>query len=314
MKSCILKSIVAFIVITISPILFILNSNIIYAQSDTVEFNKSSGKKGSIVVRTLVDVTLTSTAQLYDPAINKMLMSVNINQSGDFFFEGIAPGEYVINISYPGYMDHPVAVSIREGMNVIEEQFLTYYYLGSGSIGLPVNAPAEILQPSVEYSKRKTILGEYPEISGYRIFTVCELLGIESFQWIHGLPVVIIGNLVQTPEGSWLKQSCGNHLQSGAHTWPDAIFLNKNSSDSKRMTFILEDADKRFGKDFTQNNSNGDSVAVAVAGRLVAGDSLVYVKCGEEKTCGFGYGPIVAPIQINYELMRYLTHQNTNTE
>jgi len=312
MKVQILKNVVVYILITVVPILFIFNNIKLFGQSDSIEFIEDSDDiKGAIVGRVL-GTSPNSTAQLYDPVTRKIQLSVNINGSGGYSFEGITPGEYVINISSPGYLDHPFAVSIKGGMNMIEEQLLNYsYYYISISIGLPVNEPAEIRQPSAENLKREAALGKYPIVSGYRIFTVCELLNVESFRWIHTAPVVIIGNLVQTSAGSWLEQTCGNPLKSGTHSWPDAIFLNKDSSTSNSLTFILEDAGNRFGKDFIQNNSTGDSVAVAVAGRLIAGDNLVYVKCGEEKTCGFGYGPISAPVQINYELMRDLNQNKT---
>ena len=315
MRIQILKNVSLHILITVVvAVLFILNSNTICAQSDTIELNKGSNNtKGTIVGRVL-GITQNATAQLYDPVLRKIQMSVNINESGNYSFEEITPGEYVINISSPSYMDHPVAVSVKEGMNIIEEQLLEYYYIGGGSIGFPVNKPAGVRQPSAEYLKRKAAFDKYPEVSGYKILTVCELLSIESFRWIHSVPIVIIGNLVQTPEGSWLEQSCGRLLKSGTHSWPDAIFLNKDSSTSNRLTFILEAAGNNLGEDFIQNNSSDDSILVAVAGRLIVGDNLVYVKCGEAKTCGFGYGPIAAPIQMDYEFMRYLNQQDTYTE
>jgi len=307
-----LKNAVACKLIAAVLVLFIVNSNIIYAQSDTIE---SDFAKGAIVGSARLVGSEKATAQLYNPVTREIQMSVNIASSGYFSFGEITPGEYIVNISSPFYMDHPVAISVKEGINVIEEQILKYSRSGSGgNIGYPVNAPAIEWQPSDEFLKREAALGKQPSVSGYAIFTVCELLSVESFQWIHTSSVIIIGNLVQTPEGSWLEQQCGNTLKSGTYSWPDAIFLKKNSSDSKRLTFILEDVDKRFGKEFIQNNVNDDSVAVAVAGgRLIFSDDLVQIKCGEEKTCGFGYGPIAAPMQIDYELMRYLNQHDANT-
>ena len=133
-------------------------------------------------------------------------------------------------------------------------------------------------------------------------------------------PVIIIGNLVKTPDGSWLRQSCGNPVKSGTHVWPDAIFLDDSNVDSEAVVNNpnnfwgrdLKETVNIYGKDYIKNNSDNDGNAVVVIGRLRTSYNLVYVKCGEEKTCGFGYGPIAAPAQIEYRQMRYLSEDDTN--
>jgi len=67
----------------------------------------------------------------------------------------------------------------------------------------------------------------------------------------------------------------------------------------------LKETINRFGKNFIQNNKSGGNVAVAVIVNIITFDNLLYVKCGEGKTCGFGYGHIAAPKRIDYEHIRY---------
>jgi len=240
----------------------------------------------------------TTPVKLLDPKTLAILQTVNTNQSGEFTFEGVTPGEYIINITRLDTYDHPVAVSVKTGTNTVERQYIRSYSI--------------LLEPW-------DIFDKYPdfEYASTKILTVCECLEQESLKSLQILTsAIIIGNLVQTPEGTWLQQSCGNVVKSGDHIWPDAIFLSKytRSEPSERTSSFLKEADERFGKMFIHNNNSSDSIAVAVYGTFTVGDDLAYVKCGEnnEKTCGFGYGPIVAPVQFDYWDMRYLNQSNTN--
>ena len=110
-----------------------------------------------------------------------------------------------------------------------------------------------------------------------------------------------------------MKQSCGNPVKSGAHIWPDAIFLNEGST-SINSTFVLEEAGNRFGGEFIKNNKTDDSTAVAVIGRLIVPDNFIYVNCGENKTCVFGYGPVAAPVKIDDWQLRHLNKLPVNIE
>ena len=275
----------------------IYGSNIIYAQSDAIESGKNSDNKkgsitGSVSLRGYPIQLYPVTVQLYDPAIRKIQMSANVDQSGKFSFTGVAPGDYMIYMERRSFTSHLVAVSVKEGMNEIGEQHFDPYSL-IFAIGLSANGEESYT------SEYKDLLNEYPRVNGYSVFTVCEFLRLKP-SWRNEMGRgIIIGNLVQTPEGSWLEQSCGNPIKSGDHSWSDAIFLNFINTPPLGVVnykgYIddhdsrLKEAITRSGKDFIQNNKSGGNVAVAVIGNIVTFDNLLYVKCGEGKTCGFGY-------------------------
>ena len=286
-----LKNMILCILIII--ILLVFNIDNICAQSN----------KGSIIGN-ISPAIQTVTVQLYDPITRKVLLSVNPDQSGGFSFKEITPGNYIVKISFNGFMDRFIAISVKEGTNDVGRQFLETPILFANTFP-------------------PTVLSKYPSVSGARIFTVCELLRLEYIQLLQANEVIIIGNMVQTPEGNWMEQSCGNPVKSGAHIWPDAVFLNDDSSPiyvSNHKKFIdyydskLKEAIRLVGKNYSPNKDNDNNVTVAVIGHLITSDNLVYVKCGEEKTCGSGYGPIVAPVQINYRHMRHLNQQGADAD
>ena len=297
-------------------IILLLVCNVVFAQNNQKDsINTSIGSSitgilvssdGSPAIINPLDII---EVQLFDASMRKRTTTI-IKSDGSFSFENIDSGEYVINI--PHFYDHPVTVSLgkNESMN-IGKQRLLYYGRATSDVLFITSGSAPFPQE---------LDSQYPVTStGHKVLTVCEYLKMraeyplaypENKELIIGEGVIIIGNLAQTPEGSWLRQSCENTVKAGEHTWPDAIFLNDSKAPKQsvdRYAYELKEADHRRGKEFIQNNNDGDSVSVAVIGELTTSDNLVYVKCGEEKTCGFGYGPVAAPAQITYWSMRHLT-------
>ena len=384
-----LNNAIARVFITITIALLICGSgNIMRAQRDTDKSGKSADNaKGSILGRSFTRVGASTTAtfqttinipnsganvELYDPIMRKVIMTTkttggspnlilreaimpdsgNQDKRGWFSFDGVTPGNYIIDIgdndrtsnirSLPP--PHPVAISVKAGLNKLKSQYIAATSVYSSSDMIPII--------SEESKKMDAILDKYPVVSGmgtivftgsiakrnsagnwetitgrigdegkdYRLFTVCDVLKFKPFHWLHSVRAVIIGNLVQTPEGSWLEGSCGNPIKSGSHTWQDAISVNFNDAELNAHkqhidvfdSWLNEEGD-HFVKDFIKNYGNGNNgVPVAVVGDLVVPDNLVYTKCGEKKTCGFGYGPIAAPLRIDSWHMRYLNQQATS--
>jgi len=256
-------------------------------------------------------------AQLYNVLMQKKA-AVAINKDGSFSFNNLNSGEYILNIISTEYYDHTIILLLgeNESKDIGEQRLLPYptypsFWVGEINIGVPFPIDLD---------------SQYPRISGHTVLTVCEYLKMRAnYQLMYTFfnRVIIIGNLVQTLDGNWLQQSCGNPVKTGVHSWTDAIFLGDNIDDIHEIMSgiettinnnnnVLKEVDKSFGKEFIQNNNNSDSVAVAVIGTLITRDNLVYVKCGEEKTCGFGYGPIAAPAQIEYWQMRHLNQDDVN--
>jgi len=174
--------------------------------------------------------------QLYDALTCKMTTTI-IRSDGSFSFENLHSGEYIVNV--PHTYDHPVAVSLEENesKNIGGQSFLYYpmeigHYLSviDKTTGKEIEVKREWRAPFPQ-----ELDSRYPVNSfGNKVLTVCEYLKMRadypiSYPAGTGAGVIIIGNLVRTPEGSWLRQSCGNPVRAGVHIWPDAIFL----SDSK---------------------------------------------------------------------------------
>jgi len=254
--------------------------------------------------------------QLYDALIRKK-ETFFIKNDGAFSFENLGAGEYIVNIESTEDYDHTVVVLLgeNESKDIGEQRLIPYPRFPSFFVDINDYLPK--LYPI-------DIDSQYPVIYGHKILTVCEYLKMRAdypIVYPYSNRVIIIGNLVQTPQGNWLQQSCGTPVKSGVHNWPDAIFLGNNVDDMREVIIeknnnnALKEADKRFGKDFILSNSNNDnSVAVAVIGRLTTRENLVHVSCGEGKTCGFGYGPIAAPAQIEYWQMHHLNQDDINTQ
>ena len=219
----------------------------------------------------------------------------------------------IINIHSPGYYDHPVAISLKMNeLKDIGKQRLIRYPIYIDALVLDVNTGEVMKSKEVDIQLFPSeIDSQYPRLDGRKILTVCEYLKMRAdyplvyTRW----DVIIIGNLIQTSEGSWLQQSCGNTVKSDVHSWPDAIFLGKDSTIRQYESIFIK-AENRFWKDLIQKSSSDDNIVVAVMGKLTTSDNLTYVKCGKEKTCGFGYGPIATPAQIEYVYIHYLNQDD----
>ena len=327
-KRAIFVEIMVFLLFTIFP--FIRHNNRQYSHALTLTQeekkeidNGPNTAQGSIYV--MFPQIRTSRTPYVDVRLyNALKRETTIKSTiGQFSFNNLSSGEYFIHIYDLMYYDHPIAVSLGDNE--------------TKSINIPVNAGTALQR----YSTVPTLIlvdpttgeiitprtpepiyyppdidSQYPVISGTTVLTVCEYLKMRADYPVAYMqfPVILIGNLVKTPDGSWLRQSCGNPVKSGTHVWPDTIFLDDSNVESEAIvnnpnnqnSRVLKEAVTLYGKAFIHNNSDNDGNAVAVIGRLRTSYNLVYAKCGEEKTCGFGYGPIAAPAQIEYWQMRYL--------
>ena len=303
-------------------VVLLLFTTVLFTQENYENNVYSVNTSRSSITGTVLPISSGVDVQLYDTS---MLKKTTTNKDGAFFFENLNSGEYIINISKPGYYDHPVAVSIKENKsNKIGEQHLLLYTAKNDLILVDKNMKEDgeiVVPPEID--------NQYSEILEYKVLTVCEYLKMRAVQPLAyvQIGVIIIGNMVQTQKGSFLQQSCGNPIKSGTHRWPDAIFMDEmdnmsagspsegvREANRNRYISFLKAAENLRGKDFIKNNSNGAGIAVAVIGRLITSDNLIYINCGEEKTCGFGYGSITAPAQITYWLIHHLNQQDSNED
>ena len=186
MNAHIFDNMVMRVLIAIAVVFMILNTTAIFAQPDAMEFDKSSNnKKGSIVGEVSIGgiAAYGAKVQLIDSASRKLQLSVKADASGRFSFDEVALGNYVINISAFSYFDRQIIVSVKEGMNEIEKQFL--------------DAPPMIGHSIRRSPELEIILEKFPLItSRYRVLTVCEALKLKPVQLLNNLQAIIIGNLV----------------------------------------------------------------------------------------------------------------------
>jgi len=129
--------------------------------------------------------------------------------------------------------------------------------------------------------------------------TVCEFMkekpALSASIFAHS--VVIIGILVQTPQGKWLEQSCSEPLKSGDFVWPAAVSLDvqgvQNPFNNDAINFMSKPPDEEIDP-----KDRGRTWAAAY-GRLDEREHLVAAPCGDDgKLCGHGFGPISAPAQL----------------
>jgi len=201
----------------------LLLTTVIFAQEDYIEiaYSTNTPASRSSITGTILPGSNGIEVMLYGALIPK---KTTANMDGSFSFENLSSGEYIVNISKPGYYDHPVAISLKENESQDTGEHYLQRYPAENDFILESGNAVE----NIEVTAPSGLDGQYPKISDIKVLTVCEYLKIRAVQPLTYVQwgVIIIGNLVQTPEGSWLQQSCGNSVKSGNHSWPDAIFLD----------------------------------------------------------------------------------------
>lgn len=120
-------------------------------------------------------------------------------------------------------------------------------------------------------------------------------------------PVLVIGIVKQTAEGSWLQQSCGDSLKSGDFVWPNAISLKEWGPQEKYWSINNSKWENDFAKQLARLSNekldprDRNGRWVAVYGVLDSRDQLVATPCGKGEICGCGYGPLSAPVQLTFQ-------------
>jgi hypothetical protein len=145
-------------------------------------------------------------------------------------------------------------------------------------------------------------------VNGTLVMTVCEFMkgkyALSASRYSYS--IVIIGTLMQTPQGRWLQQSCNEQLKSGDFTWPTAVSLQADPKGRVWNTDVLNSVSRPPYEEINPRD-RGHTWAAAY-GRLDDRESLVAAPCGDDgKLCGYGFGPISAPAQLTtYHQIRIL--------
>jgi hypothetical protein len=222
------------------------------------------------------------------------------DNSGAFYFSAVKPGGYFISMFIKGFREHAESVTVQEGQTVnVGKQILRIGLLNDEL--LPVDIP-----PRPSGAEKLTHI---PKFYDAYTMTVCEFIKERPALSANRFPyqVIIMGTLVQTPNGSWLQQTCVDSLKSGNFIWPNAIALKEGNNDVGKALIQGKSSWRvfpyRLNKPADKEIDPRDRSErwVAVYGELDTRDSLVAAPCGNEgRLCGYGYGAISAPVQLTY--------------
>jgi hypothetical protein len=233
--------------------------------------------------------------QLLDPATLKIEKQTLTDETGAFYFKNVKPGGYFVRISQIPFREHVAAVSVKNGQEIdIGKQILR--------LSQVIDAIFEVNEGEKYREDRQKDFAKYDHIrhvNNTLVMTVCEFMkektALSASNYAND--VVIIGTLVQTPQGSWLQQSCSEPLKSGDFVWPAAVSLEgrlgRRPFDIDAINFVSKPPDEEI------DPKDRSRTWAAAQGRLDERENLVAAACGDDgKQCGYGFGPISAPAQL----------------
>jgi hypothetical protein len=232
--------------------------------------------------------------RLLNPADQKVLYETKVVQ-GVFRIEPVAPQSYFVSIQLIGFREYAAAVSVGQDQSV-----------DMGRIAMRFERPEEWIGGEPLFSAEDLADAHLPTVFGYRVMTVCEYLKIRSVAPLsYVLGVIVIGILVQTPQGSYLRQSCPESLRSGDYSWPNAIALEEypgRRSIGGRVDWadFLPHLSRPSAEELDPRDREGRWAAFL--GTLQTRGNLVAIPCGSGQYCAYGYGAISAPARLLYQV------------
>jgi hypothetical protein len=230
---------------------------------------------------------------LLDPVDLRVLYETEVVH-GTFRFEPVAPQSYFLSVKTPGFREYSDSVSVAQDAAV-----------DVGRITLILGRLEEWFGGKPELSAEDLVDSQVRTVLGYRVMTVCEYLRMRSVVPLsYGFGAILIGILVETPQGSYLRQSCHESLRSGDYSWPNAIALEVKPW-SKSIPGHLDWADflphLRRPSDEELDPGDRNGRWAAFFGPLQTRGNLVSMSCGSGKRCANGYGAISAPARLLYQ-------------
>jgi hypothetical protein len=279
----------------------------------------NGGITGSIVVPTNMPDQYDARGILQGPVIIRLWQPDNLknyiketfldNKELAFKFDNVKPGAYFISVSRFNFIPHSASVIVKEGQYAdVGKQILLpirkcqgpFTQCGTDSAGTRLWGSAG--NPP-EWNP-KSIDAQLRSFNGSPVMTVCEYIKMRLSEPVvySDVRAYVIGNLKETPDGSWLHQSCSQSLKSGDFTWPNAIALADEIEigDSKlRFSPVVRDNVIRIFNTICKELESKDQTGpcAVVYGKLETRDNLIAKPCGN-KLCGFGFGSISAPAQL----------------
>jgi hypothetical protein len=230
---------------------------------------------------------------LLDPVDLKVLYETKVVR-GTFRIDPIAPQSYFINIKALGFREYADSVSVAQEQAV-----------DMGRITLSLGRLEEWFGGEPTLSAEDLVDAHVRTVFGYRVMTVCEYLNLRSATPLsYGFGVILIGILVETPQGSWLRQSCRDSLRSGDYSWPNAIALEpkpgyQNIPGNLDWANFLPHLARPSNEELDPKDREGRWVAFF--GPLQTRGKLVAIPCGNGRQCAYGFGTISAPALLLYQ-------------
>jgi len=261
----------------------------------------SAGNASSSLVGAVIDPQgrPISRAQvlLLNPVDQKVLYETSVVQ-GTFRIDPVAPKSYFINIKALGFQEYADSVSVAQDQSV-----------DMGRIAVKIGRLEEWCGGEPTSSAQDLVDAHVHTEQGYRMMTVCEYLNLRAKAPLsYGSGAIVIGILVQTPQGSWLRQSCRGSLRSGDYSWPNAIALEEDTSftgtsGGLNWADFLPHLTRPGNEELDPRDRAGNWAAFF--GPLRTRDKLVAVPCGNGEQCAYGFGAISAPAGLLYRKSYY---------
>jgi hypothetical protein len=252
--------------------------------------------------------------QLLDTETRTVLLSAVTDRNGDFKFENVKSGHYFINTSMDGFSDQPAAASVQEKKTAdIGKLYLRVHSFTDSHF---THRGVQVYKPDGKPLMKETIPPpidvHLKSLHGIPIMTVCDYLELRNSKPIYYMDpgAIVIGILEQTEQGSWLKQTCNDSLRTGDYIWPNAIMLHE--LEERGPPYIRKDLwDNEYIPQLVnpffieRELSDSEAQWVAVFGGLKTREVLIAAPCEVKPLCGFGFGPVSAPAQLNYRYIYY---------
>jgi hypothetical protein len=242
---------------------------------------------------------------LLNPADQRVLYRTSVEQ-GAFRIEPVEPRSYFLSVNATSFREYADSVSVAPDQAVDLGRIavrmdlgISHFWGGRWDI---------IARPKDSLPEPKTVDEHVRSVLGFPVLTVCEYLNLRSATPIWYPDAIVIGIVVQTPQGSWLRQSCRDSLRSGDYAWPNAIALDAKTGPKiipgrKNWADFLPHLTRPSNEELDPRDRDGNWAAFF--GRLETRDKLVAAPCGNGKLCGYGFGAISAPARLLYQNSYY---------
>ena len=239
-----------------------------------------------------------ASVSLLNPVSQKVVYQTRVVQ-GTFRFESVKPGSYFLTVEFVGMTKYTDLVSVAHDQ-VVDMGTITLrpepvapdYMMGWSTTSLP---------------KLEAVDAHVRNVMGVPMMTVCEYLKLRSATpLVYRYGAIVVGILVQTPQGSWLRQSCRDTLRFGDYSWPNAIALEESKSGSPsgmNWADYVPHLTRPSNEELDPWDREGNWAAFF--GPLETRGNLVAAPSGSGRLCANGYGAVCAPARLLYNYSYY---------